>query len=73
MSVKMKTSAEPMLLDTHVWIWLVRSEDRIPQDVLELMLAAAGAGSMWVSVMSLWELGMLDAKDRIRLSMPCST
>jgi PIN domain nuclease of toxin-antitoxin system len=68
----MKTSAEPLLLDTHVWIWLVRGEDRIPQDVLELMLVAAGAGSMCVSVMSLWELGLLDAKGRISLNMPCS-
>ena len=37
----MKTSAEALLLDTHVWIWLVRAEDRIPRDVLELVLVAA--------------------------------
>jgi PIN domain nuclease of toxin-antitoxin system len=43
-----------LLLDTHVWIWLVRGEDRIPRDLLELMLAAAGAGSMFLSVMSIW-------------------
>jgi PIN domain nuclease of toxin-antitoxin system len=71
MSAKMKTSAEALLLDTHVWIWLVRAEDRIPKDVLELMLVAAGAGSMFLSVMSIWELSLLDAKGRISLNMPC--
>jgi PIN domain nuclease of toxin-antitoxin system len=71
MSVKMKTSAEALLLDTHVWIWLVRGEGRIPKDILELIFAAAGAGSMFLSVMSIWELSLLDAKRRITLNMPC--
>jgi PIN domain nuclease of toxin-antitoxin system len=68
-----KTSAEGLLLDTHAWIWLVRAEDRIPQDVLELMFVAAGAGAMFLSVMSIWELSLLDAKGRISLNMPCLT
>jgi len=71
MWVKMTTSAEPLLLDTHVWIWLVRGEDRIAKDVLERILAGARAGTMGISVMTLWELGLLDAKGRIKLSMSC--
>jgi PIN domain nuclease of toxin-antitoxin system len=67
----MKISAEALLLDTHVWIWLVRAEDRIPRKALELMFVAAGAGSMFLSVMSIWELSLLDAKGRISLNMPC--
>jgi PIN domain nuclease of toxin-antitoxin system len=67
----MKISADPLLLDTHVWIWLVRGEGRIPKDILELMLMAAGAGSMFLSVTSIWELSLLDAKRRISLNMPC--
>jgi PIN domain nuclease of toxin-antitoxin system len=67
----MRTSADPLLLDTHVWIWLVHGEDRIAQDMLERILTAAGAGAMGISVMSLWELGLLDAKGRINLSMSC--
>jgi PIN domain nuclease of toxin-antitoxin system len=72
-SVKMKIGAETLLLDTHVWIWLVRGEDRIRKDVLELMFVAAGAGSMFLSVMSIWELSLLDAKRRISLNLPCLT
>jgi PIN domain nuclease of toxin-antitoxin system len=68
-SVKMKIGAETLLLDTHVWIWLVRGEDRIRKDVLELMFVAAGAGSMFLSVMSIWELSLLDAKRRISLNL----
>ena len=73
MSVKMKISAEALLLDTHVWIWLVRGQDRMSKDILELMFAAAGAGAMFLSVMSIWELSLLDAKRRITLNMPCLT
>jgi PIN domain nuclease of toxin-antitoxin system len=67
----MKTRAEALLLDTHVWIWLVRGEDRIPRDLRELIFVAAGAGSMLLSVMSIWELSLLDAKGRISLNLPC--
>jgi PIN domain nuclease of toxin-antitoxin system len=67
----MKISAEALLLDTHVWIWLVRGEGRIPKDILELMFVAAGARSMFLSVMSIWELSLLDAKRRISLNAPC--
>ena len=67
----MKTRPEALLLDTHVWIWLVRGEDRLPRSVLDLMFAAAGARTMFLSVMSIWELGLLDAKRRISLNRPC--
>ena len=72
-SAKMKISADALLLDTHVWVWLVRGEDRIPKDILELVLMAAGAGSMFLSVMSIWELSLLEAKGRISLNAPCLT
>jgi PIN domain nuclease of toxin-antitoxin system len=69
----MKSEAEALLLDTHVWIWLVRGEGRMPKDMLELMLASASAQSMFLSVMSIWELSLLEAKGRLRLNLPCLT
>jgi PIN domain nuclease of toxin-antitoxin system len=69
----MKIGAEALLLDTHVWIWLIQGERRMPRDALELMLASGGAQSMFLSVMSIWELSLLDAKGRISLSLPCLT
>ncbi len=67
----MTTKSEPLLLDTHVWIWLVRGEDRIPRTVLEPIFAAAGARSLYLSVLSPWEIGLLDAKRRITLNQRC--
>jgi PIN domain nuclease of toxin-antitoxin system len=71
-SARMKIEADALLLDTHVWIWLVRGERRIAEDVLEFMSARAGARSMFLSVMSIWELSLLEAKGRICLNLPCS-
>ena len=67
----MTTAAESLLLDTHVWVWLVGGEDRLPKPILERLFIAAGAGSMSLSVMSIWELSLLDAKRRIALNLPC--
>lgn len=67
----MTTRPEALLLDTHLWIWLVRGEGRLPQATLERMFAAAGARSMFLSVMSIWELSLLVAIGRISLNLPC--
>lgn len=67
----MTSKAEPLLLDTHVWVWLVRGEGRLPKDVLKLIYVAAGTRSMFLSVISIWELSLLDAKRRISLNAPC--
>jgi PIN domain nuclease of toxin-antitoxin system len=69
----MKIEGDALLLDTHTWIWLVRGEPRFAEDVLELMSASAGARSLFLSVMSIWELSLLEAKGRIRLNLPCPT
>jgi PIN domain nuclease of toxin-antitoxin system len=69
----MKSEARALLLDTHVWIGLVRGEERMPKDMLELMLVSASAPSMFLSVMSIWELSLLGAKGRLRLNLPCLT
>ena len=36
-----------------------------------LITEAAGEGTLLLSVFSVWELGMLEAKGRIQLSAPC--
>ncbi|MFO7541599.1 MAG: type II toxin-antitoxin system VapC family toxin [Thiobacillus sp.] len=59
-----------LLLDTHVWLWLESDPGRLDRTVCSRIEQAARQGGVWVSVMSVWEVGMLVAKDRIRLSMP---
>ncbi len=64
--------SRPLLLDTHVWLWFFegnRDEIRPP---LERRLEAAGRDRrLLVSVLSVWEIAMLEAKRRVRLSMDC--
>jgi len=59
-----------LLLDTHVWLWVEGAPERLGPAVRGRIERAAQAGRLWVSVLSVWEIGMLVAKDRIRLSMP---
>jgi PIN domain nuclease of toxin-antitoxin system len=55
-----------LLLDTHIWIWLLQSPERLgPLTKQEL---ADKANELWVSPISTWEALMLHRKKRIELS-----
>lgn len=59
-----------LLLDTHLWIWMV--EDRhvqIAPRVVDEMGRASARGHLLVSAISVWEVSMLQAKGRITLSL----
>lgn len=59
-----------LLLDTHAWLWLESDPGQIGKQAANRIARAARSGNLWVSVLSVWEIGMLVAKERIRLSMP---
>ncbi len=62
---------EPLLLDTHCWVWLeFGHHDRFSRSGLVAFKEAAERRSLLVSVISIWEVGMLEAKGRIELFMP---
>jgi PIN domain nuclease of toxin-antitoxin system len=62
----------PLLLDTHYWIWWqAGARQEFTSSVLNAVDEAATSGSLLLSVMSIWELGMLEAKGRVELSAPC--
>lgn len=62
----------PLLLDTHYWIWLQAGvREQITDEELQAIEVAAGRGQLLLSVISVWELGWLEAKGRIRLSRTC--
>ncbi len=61
-----------LLLDTHCWIWFeLGHKGGFSPDALKLIETAAANGRLMLSAISVWELGMLEAKGRIRLTMPC--
>jgi len=62
--------APPLLLDTHVWIWVMEGAAREVGPATRRAVEEAGArGRVLVSAISVWEVGMLEAKGRLRLSL----
>ena len=68
----MSRGAPPLLLDTHYWIWLqAGASEEISHSIRKSIDQAAMAGSLLLSVMSVWEFGMLESKGRVQLDKPC--
>ena len=69
----MTSAPEPVLLDTHVWIWLNEGASELDADVIRQIDRAAAQGSALVSVMSVWEVSLLHAKGRLGLGLGLPT
>ncbi len=54
-----------LLLDSHIWFWYAVGSDRLPKKLREELDFAAGR--CWYSPISVWELGILVAKKRLRI------
>ncbi len=68
----MTSAAQFLLLDTHVWLWFALGDaERLSAPVRKKIVAATHGGTLAVSAISVWEIGMLEAKGRIVLGMPC--
>lgn len=62
-----------VLLDTHCWVWMQFGRtEKFTHTALTMMERVARAGALRVSVMSAWEVGMLESKGRLELKMNCS-
>jgi PIN domain nuclease of toxin-antitoxin system len=62
--------ARPLLLDTHIWIWVL--EGAVPEighAAQNAVMEAGAIGKVLVSAISVWEVGMLEAKGRVRFSV----
>jgi PIN domain nuclease of toxin-antitoxin system len=59
-----------LLLDTHVWIWWIEGDERHLGHAARTALArGSGNGSLCVSVISVWEIAVLEARSRVALSV----
>lgn len=64
---------EPLLLDTHVWLWYLEGAEReLTSATLELLRHANRAHQLLVSDVSVWEIGTKVAKGRLRLALDVS-
>lgn len=59
-----------ILLDTHTWIWLFNGSTELSKDAIEQIDLAANRGKVFISAISIWELSMLVAENRVNLSQP---
>lgn len=60
-----------LLLDTHVWLWYAEGvAKRLKPTVVSRIEDALLTNRLHVSVVSVWEIGLLVAKNRITLSAP---
>lgn len=64
--------AEPfLLLDTHIWLWLACGiPGKISPDTLRTIEQAGKRRTLFVSIISVWEIALLESKRRIALPMP---
>ena len=59
---------EELLLDTHVWIWASEANTaRVGVETIRAINAAALAGRLIVSAVSVWELALLVRRGRVTL------
>ena len=53
------------LLDTHIWFWYLIGSDRIPYKFIEII--ESNKPECWYSPISVWELSVLNKKNRIQI------
>jgi PIN domain nuclease of toxin-antitoxin system len=58
----------PLLLDTHVLVWMVEGSDQILSTTREEIEQAAAEDTLLVSAITPWEIALLVSKSRLRLS-----
>ena len=58
----------PLLLDTHCWLWAqLGLTEKLSDGALSAIRSAESTGRLQVSVISVWELGMLEKRRRVVL------
>ena len=56
---------QPLLLDTHVWVWLEAGSNELSSNAREVISVALGAGLLRIAAISLWELALLASRGRL--------
>ncbi|HEV2322767.1 MAG TPA: type II toxin-antitoxin system VapC family toxin [Terracidiphilus sp.] len=57
-----------LLLDTHVLVWLLEDSTRISDAAYAQLQQAANEDQLLVSAITPWEIALLDAKGRVKLT-----
>jgi PIN domain nuclease of toxin-antitoxin system len=64
------TSKRVLLPDTHVWLWLAfGAPGKIPPHVVSEFDESNASSPLWISIISVWEVALLESEGRLRLPM----
>ncbi len=70
--MKPTSEDEPLLMDTHCWVWLQSGQtENFSRGTVEQIRHAGARGMLRVSAISVWEIAMLEAKGRVQINMDC--
>jgi len=59
-----------ILLDTHIFIWMVTERKKIQEEIQQLINLASQEQRLYLSSISIWEIVMAFQKNRLKLTMP---
>ncbi|MBV8776864.1 MAG: type II toxin-antitoxin system VapC family toxin [Alphaproteobacteria bacterium] len=68
-----RAESSVLLLDTHVWVWMMGGERILKAPVRELIDEAVVSSRLRLSAISLWEIALLTARGRLDLGKPTDT
>lgn len=71
MPIVSKILQHKILLDTHIWIWLLQGNTSLSVSFREAVDRLSLQEAILISPISIWEVGMLVEKKRISLEMDC--
>jgi len=58
-----------IVLDTHAWVWLANNPESLSKEAKKAVDAAIEEKEVLVSSISAWEVALLGAKKRLKLTM----
>jgi PIN domain nuclease of toxin-antitoxin system len=68
-----KSGSNALLLDTHILLWLSQGDPRLPESAQIEIEKASRRKELCLSVITLWEIGYLVSKERIKLAVDLPT
>ncbi len=60
----------PTLLDTHAWLWWAAEDRRLSRRAASAIRKAQAQNSLWVSLISIWEIAKKIEKGQLALDRP---
>lgn len=60
----------PLLLDTHIFLWLMLKNKNLSDREIKLIGQHAIKDALYISAISIWEIALLEQRGRIHLYQP---